>query len=57
MSGGPMIALILKLCLGFILLCFIASLFGSNRQLQARIAFAAAAVAFAALIAGLVMGF
>jgi len=52
-----MIALILKLCLGFILLCFIASLFGSNRQLQARIAIAAAAVAFAALIAGLVLSF
>jgi hypothetical protein len=52
-----MIALILKLCLGFILLCFIASLFGSNRQLQASIAIAAAAVAFAALIAGLVLGF
>jgi hypothetical protein len=57
MSGGTMIALILKLCLGFILLCFIASLFGSNRKLQARIAFAAAAVAFAALIAGLMLGF
>jgi hypothetical protein len=35
----------------------IASLFGSNRQLQARIAIATAAVAFAALIAGLILGF
>jgi len=52
-----MIVLILKLCLGFLLFCFIASMFGSNRQWQARFAVATAAVGFAALIAGLVLGF